>query len=339
MGEYELRALRSGDETSLLETFNLVFGEGDPAFRPRTPAEWSWAFEHNPAGQRVMLALAGEQVVAQYAALPTRVWIDGTERRFAQIVDSMVHPEHRGAGRLFVRCARAFFEAYGSPERDLVHYGWPVERALKIGRRSLGYEVVRTQLFLVRELAGGPPLPPEADPIDAARTVWDEGVVEVDDPGEQLRWLYERCVGAFGASTVRDEAWFRWRFRERPGQRYRSLGVRDADGCLRGLCVLTDGEWPLPRTGVIVDWLVPPSEPEVAERLLRAACGALAERGARRAVALFPEWSPWFEQFQERGFLAHPSDYCAVARAFHPHFDSTWLRDHWWYQLSDTDLV
>lgn len=330
MGDYEIRELRPGDEPSLLETFNLVFGEGDPQFVPRERAAWSWAFERNPAGRRVYVALQDERVVAQYAALPTRVWCDGAEYSFAQIVDSFVHPAHRGGGRVFVRTARAFFDAFGGPDRDSgrdqVHFGWPVERALKIGRRSLGYEVVRTQLFLARDLDGTPaPLP--------------AGVERIEDPGEQMQWLYERCAGEFGASTMRDAAWFRWRFLERTDHAYRALGVRDADGCLRGLCVLSLGRWPLPDTGLIVDWLVPPGEPEVADALVAGACATLGAWGARRAVVLFPESSPWFADFQERGFLVHPSDYCAVARSFHPRFDSTWLRDHWWYQLSDTDLV
>jgi len=339
MADFEIRELRPGDETSLLETFNLVFGADDPGFQVRTRAQWSWAFEQNPAGQRVFVALApaagpdrSQQVVAQYAALPTRIWSDGAEHRFAQIVDSFVHPDHRGGGRLFVRTARAFFEAYGGPQRDLVHFGWPVERALKIGRRALGYEVVRTQLFLVRGLAPGATSAPS-------------GVECIDSPeqlgehfGQQLQWLFERCVGEFGASTLRDAAWFRWRFHDRPGNTYRTLGVRDAEGILRGLCVLGRGAGQLTGAGLLVDWLVPPAELEVADLLLAGVTAELASQAATEAVVLFPEWSPWFAHFQERGFLAHPSAYCAVARAFHPRFDSTWLRDQWWYQLSDTDL-
>ena len=85
--------------------------------------------------------------------------------------------------------------------------------------------------------------------------------------------------------------------------------------------------------------LVPPEEPEVGDLLLRGACAALVADGAAVAVALFPEWSPWFATFQDRGFLVHAGEYNAVARSFDPRFDSTWLRDHWWYQPSDTDLV
>jgi hypothetical protein len=56
-------------------------------------------------------------------------------------------------------------------------------------------------------------------------------------------------------------------------------------------------------------------------------------------AALFPEWSPWFERFQEHGWRVHPTNYFMVARNFIPRYDMLWLRDHGWYQLADTDLV
>ena len=37
------------------------------------------------------------------------------------------------------------FGGYGA---DVLHYGWPVEPAWRIGRTFLGYEIVRTQLKL-----------------------------------------------------------------------------------------------------------------------------------------------------------------------------------------------
>jgi len=322
MGDYEIRPYRAGDEEALLATFREVFGVA------RTPEEWSWAFEKNPAGRRVYLACAGERVVAQYAALPVRVWIAGEQRIFAQIVDSMAHPAHRGAG-LFVRTARAFFDEYGGRDKDLVHYGWPVERAWRIGRAKLDYEIVRTQPFLARELGA-------FDPGASGRV---DGVEQVEHCDEQMRWLYDRCVGAWGASAIRDADWFRWRYLEHPTRDYVLLGARDADGILRGLAVYRRADWVLPDLGLIVDWLVPPAEPEVGELLVRA----LAERAradrAQALVALLPEWSPWFDLFQRLGFRVHASDYFTVARNFHRRYSMDWLRAHWWYQPGDFDLV
>ncbi len=315
----EIRPLRAADEASVLGTFREVFGAA------RTPAEWRWAFLRNPAGTRAWVAVEGDRVVAQYAALPSRVWTGGEDRVFAQIVDSMSHPDRRGAG-LFVRTAEAFFDAHGGPDRDLVHFGWPVERAWRLGRRKLRYEAVRTQVALARELEPGP------DAVPAGVEV----LAEVD---EQARWLYDRCVGAWGASTVRDAEWLRWRYLEHPTHRYVLLGARDAAGVLRGLAVYRRASFGLPDLGVLVDWLVPPEEPEVGE-LLRAAAAARARAdGAPALVAWLPEWSPWFDRFQRDGFRVHPTDYLTVARNFHPRYRMEWLRAHWWYQPGDSDLV
>jgi hypothetical protein len=322
-----LRPWLPGDEVSLLECFEAAFRtpHGAPAPR-RSRAEWAWAFLDNPAGRRVFLALAGERVVAQYAALPQRVWIGGEERVFAQVVDSMVHPEQRGGG-LFVRTARAFFEEYGGRDRDLVHYGWPVGRALEIGQRALGYDVLRAQDLLAAELS-----PADAGPLP-------EGAALLADFDRQARWLYDRCCGDWGASGVRDAEYLEWRYARHPRHRYEALGVRDGEGQLRGLAVLRVADWIRPDLGLVVEWLVPPGEPEAGELLLAGARAHLARRGASALVALLPEWSAWFATFQEWGLRVHPSPYVTVARSFHPRYDTLWLRDHWWYQLGDSDLV
>ena len=82
MADYELREYRPGDEESILRCFNLVFARDNPDFVPRTMEQWDWTFRRNPAGRRVWLALTGGEVVAQYAALPNRVWIGGEERYY-----------------------------------------------------------------------------------------------------------------------------------------------------------------------------------------------------------------------------------------------------------------
>ena len=136
MGDYDIRPYRPGDEHGILETFNVVFGEGDADFEPRTLAEWEWAFVRNPAGRRLWVAEHEGAIVAQCAALPYRVRIDGRESSITQGVDSMVHPDHRRGLRrpgLFVATAKPFFAEFRGPAKDVLHYGWPVEPAWRIG--------------------------------------------------------------------------------------------------------------------------------------------------------------------------------------------------------------
>src|SRR5207249_680247 len=150
-------------EEGILATFNAVFGEHDPAFVARTRAEWDWAFARNPAGRRIWLAECEGVIAAQCAALPYRVRIDGREASFTQGLDSMAHPEHRKGLRrrgLYVETARPFFAQFGRESGDVLHYGWPVEPAWRIGRTFLGYEIVRTQTIHFREPEHGSRTPP-----------------------------------------------------------------------------------------------------------------------------------------------------------------------------------
>ncbi len=329
MTNYEIREYRPGDEQSLLETFNVVFGEREAQFVPRSMEEWKWAHLDNPAGFRLFLALADGKAVGQFAGHPLRSWVAGEERTFVHCVDSMVHPEHRrGLKRpgLFVNIAKAYFAAYGGPDKDQVHFGMPIEEAARIGKTFLEYGHVRNQVFLAREIgAGSTQLPPS--------------VRKIERFDHQLRWLYDRCVGLWGASTIRDDSYFNWRFIDHPKHAYHCLGVYDAEEVLRGVAVCRRAKWLADDVEWIVDWLVPPDEPEVGELLRRAVMALARSDNAPAASILLPEWSPWFEDFQAAGWLVHPSIYVMWTRHFHAKREPGWLRNHWWYQLSDMDLV
>jgi hypothetical protein len=330
MDGYEIRALQPGDEHSLLETFNLVFAAYDPQYRPRALEEWRWAFERNPAGQRVFVALHRGEVIAQYAALPVRMWIDGEQRSFAQIVDSLVHPAHRARTdrpSLFLETARAFFAHFGGPQKDWVHFGWPNARVLKLGERELGYATLRTQLALVKELGAAKP---------SARA---DGAEVLESFDQQAKWLWDRCADSQRASAIRDAAYWNWRFVAHPRERYTMHGVRDVGAVLRGVCIARKAKFAGVEPWCVADWCVPPNEPQVAEALLAATVQSARAQGARQIALIVPEWSPWSVWFQEHGFLAHPTAYRTIARPFQPRLHHTWLRSNWYYQLGDSDLV
>jgi hypothetical protein len=121
-----------------------------------------------------------------------------------------------------------------------------------------------------------------------------------------------------------------------PGRPYRVL-VRRSEAGLAGLAVVRPAGWPTREACGIVDWLVPDGDGETAD-LLVAGARALARRArAGSLVASFPQWSPWFQHFQERGFLVTASDLVLSARNAHPRHDMFWLRDKWWYQPLDLE--
>jgi hypothetical protein len=254
--------------------------------------------------------------------------VDGRESSFTQGVDSMTHPEHRKGLRrpgLYVETAYPFFRQFGGHGGDLLHYGWPVEAAWRIGRTFLDYEIVRTQLMHARE-------------VDAGPRVLPRGVERLERFDDEVHALYLRCQSNWGASTIRDARYLNWRFRERPGVRYEVFAARDARG-LVGYAVYRRAERPFPGAGLVVDWLVPEDEPEVGELLREAVLAQARTDAAQAVIAAFPEWTRWSELFQDWGFRLHTSSYLLIGIIQDPRYDTWWLRDHWWVQLAELDVV
>lgn len=328
MTELDLRPLEADDLPSLARCHARVFG----ADGARSEAALRWATLDNPAGSRGFVAVDEGEVVAAYLGRATRTWIGGEARSFVQSTDSMVDPDYRSGLKrpgLFVTLARAYFDHYGLGGDDAVHYGWPIESSWRIGERFLEYRLLREELVLVRELAQD----------DAVAGELPEGVERLTEFGEDLRWLWDRCADRWGAATIRDAQWARWRFLEHPEASYTALGVRDGDGVLRGLAVVREGEWSWPGALPLCDWLVPDAEPEVAQVLERAVRAVARSRGAARLVALAPDWSGTFASLQDRGWRVQPSPYRHAARSFDRRFSLEWLRRGWWSTLADSDLA
>ena len=350
---YEIRPYQPGDEESLLETFNLVFAEGNPDHVPRTMEEWRWGFLENPAGTRIFVAVKDGQVVAQNACLPVRVWIGGEERLFGQGVDSFCHPDHRAGLKrpgLWVKVVWEFAGTFGGADRDLLHYGWPVWPAWRIGKMFLKYEIVRTQNLLRRPLADEPrrdaaALEAHLAELGIERFELGAGIEEPRSFGEEARWLWDRLAGDWGASAIRDAAFLDWRIGTHPRHRYTVLATRNEDGVLWSYAVYRHGDWIEPDMGLLVDWLAPaPAHPDAdhAERLHAAVVALAASEPGGAADSLtgvFPDWAPEFTRFQQRGWRVHPSEYFMIGRHYHKRYDMLWLRDNWWYTLIDTDLV
>ena len=207
---------------------------------------------------------------------------------------------------------------------------------------------MRTQNLLVRPLA---PEPRDAAALDAYLAELDLERFEIgagcDHPGfaEEARWLWDRLSGNWGASAIRDAAFLNWRLTKHPRHRYSVVVSRNADGVLWSYAVYRHGDWIEKDMGMLVDWLAPPpAHPDAyhAERLHAGLLALAASDVGGRATSLtgiFPDRSPEFTRFQERGWRVHPSEYFMIGRSYHRRYDMLWLRDHWWYTLIDTDLV
>ena len=302
------------------------------AFAPRRRDEREWRHLFGDGGVARLegvAALSDGAVQAFYGSLSLRGRVAGRAGRLGQVVDSFVDPERRAGlsgARLLVECGVEHFRRHGGADSTAVHYGWPIEAALRLGERHLGYLPLRREIVLYAEVAPGPDdMPAEA-----------RALVEFDARHDRLwaRLALERplCVD-------HDAAFLSWRVGEHPARNYECLVVLEGGGEIAGMVVLGAGESLHPSSLAVVDWLVPEGEVEVARILLEAARSRARASGAKLLLAIVPTRSPAFATLQRLGLRAHDSGRVLCARSFEPRVFERDLRAHLWTSLLDSDLV
>jgi hypothetical protein len=332
----EVRAWRPEEPAELAAFAHSLAGRA-PRFRPRTEAQWDWAFRRNPAGTRLFLARRAGRVVAAFGALPVRVRSFGEPRTFDALLDAGLASGEPEAS--WLACAEAFAAAHGGPQDDMLHFGWPEGRERELWKQALGHELVQVSALHVAGLGAGRL---RTGLLRTGKGALPAGVEEVERFGPAADALYAACAPQWGSSAVRDGAFLDWRFAENPFHRYRLLVARGADG-LRGLAVLRSASeldpGLHPGLGLLMELLVRPGDEPAALGLVEGAVALARGAGDTALGAALPEWSPWSAWLQARGFLHHPSEHLLHARGSIPRFDMLYLREHWWTTLADALLL
>jgi hypothetical protein len=333
--DVEIRAYRPGDEQRILDTFNLVFRQANgSAFVDRTIDQWRWQYLNNPAGHRIMVAVAHDgTVAAHFAGLPMRADTPFGPQRFVHCVDSMTHPTFRQLQpmALFARIGRHFREQCEQVGEALC-WGYPVEVAFRIGQQFLDYQPLLTIDYLVRAIDQAPTPLPAGWQVERLQTL----------PAD-LDALWARVRADKQCLVRRDRRYLDWRYRDHPdAANYELRAARHGDR-LAGLLVLRTASELVPDGMAIVDWLVPEAEPLAAAALLAAATRRQHEAGRRRLFTVLPPWSLEARLLAGSGFAAVPSATWMPRRlVFEIHLallTPEFLRTGWWYTLGDSDLV
>ena len=321
------RPYRPGDERQINEAFNAVFGVH------RSLDEWAWKFPEVPGGRPIMLAYAGAKLLAQYAGLPTRFWVDGREHPAVQIVDLFSTREARRRflrRGIFVKTGEQFFEVYARSGRYPLLFGFPGRRSLRIGVLQLGYDAMPAQeiFYLRRERGAGKP--------GVHRLGYRAELITAGDA--RLDALWERVRGDYPIAVVRDAQRAAHRLGGHPRVEYACFLIlrrwgREGLGFVAfrtdgGSCRWVDLLWDHAHPGAL----------ELAAHLgleLAVQTGAAAEElwlngdeaGAVRLQAL------GFQHQRE------PSLPVMVARSFDPALDINALHGRVYITMADADLV
>jgi len=334
---YEVRPYRAGDEHGLIELWNTVFGEGAERFEPRTLAQWRWLWADNPLGRQIMLAVAASgQVIAHYGALPARIACGGSIHVSAQMIDSMVHPDwRRGLQRegVFLRTARAFFDAWAHLPENGVHYGFPNRRVYPIGRRYLKYtSFIEPVPVIFRNFFE------DADDAAVGRDHADAGTaVAIERFGAEADELWGRLAPRYPFAHVRDRTYLAWRYDGCPWLPYRRFLLRGRAGELRGYLVVRERWQGLPILA-LTDLLVDPDDAGAVALALRAATRHARATGHARIEGWLPERHPTFAHARAAGFRTEPGLYVMCMNRFVPGLTEEQALAQCYYTIGDSDV-
>jgi GNAT superfamily N-acetyltransferase len=277
---------RREDRRGVDALYRRVFGiDAAEASRLR----WDWQYRHNPnnpGGEpEIWIAREGTTIVGQYATMPVRLAVHGTEVQGSWGMDVMVAPERQrqGLGEVLFRtwdrnvgaslglglseASRRLFEKLRWPDvgpvpcfvkpltrRALRRPEWPL---------LLNRMVSAVTLPLVKIVARNRPLRAEVRLLQ-----------RFDD---SFTALWERVAPKFELAVRRDAPYLNWKYTSAPHVRYAIAALRRDDRNV-GYAVYRHVHEPRGRVTLLVDFLTDPDDEEGFGTLL-----GWVDREARRA--------------------------------------------------------
>lgn len=312
----EIRTFREGDEGSINDGFNAVFGMN------RTLDDWHWKYQPEPEGRFISVAVeAGGRVLAHHAAVPVRVALGGVVLLGGHGTDAYCLPEARGS-RLYSAVVEHFFDHHCGPAGIGFFYGFAGDRNATILLTRHAYALLGQVPLWTR-------------PPGRAWQHWGYTVRE-GLQGGALDALWARCAGRYRWAVVRDGRWYGRRFAGRPGVTYVHLhawrrGVlhgwlvaRLDGGALRVADLVWDGEDP----GALA------ALDAAVQRLGRAA-------GCRRSEMWLLGDPDAAVTMLERGWRPTPPEapIFVVARSHHPAAALDRVGPNLYVTMTDADMV
>jgi Acetyltransferase (GNAT) domain len=339
MSSFSVRPFEPGDEQGILDLFNRVFAEGNPAFVPRTMATWRRIYSENPAGVQIFVGLdADRRIVANYSSQPAPAVVRGRRRLCTQAVDSCVDRAFRGSLRkqsLFVTIATEFIRHYSTPGRvpfDDYMYGFPNEQAFPVGTRIVGYKPVLVPLpQLVRE-----PEPAWLEGLEREAGGAQVEEIAANGPGP-LPALFETHLAEWPLGVWRDAAWLQWRYAPRPdGLSYGALLARRAGQAVAAVVYRLG--WMGQPIVPLVDWIGSGQDRAALAALLAEVGRRTRAAGGTRLVTWATPAMPHAATLAALGLRAEPSPFNLCIMTFAPECELEWARANWCLTMGDSDI-
>ncbi len=311
--------------------FQRVFG------REMAAPEWQWKYGQGH-GSGVALAARDGSFKAFYGGLSRRVRLFGQPARACQVCDVMVEPSARrslqrqGPGH---QLGASLLEAQiGWARPHAVGFGFPTDRALRVSEKLGLYERADEMVQLRWPLPGR--LAKVLGAVSARCATLNLQALEEGHPhwnALQAAWAAMAADLQGSALGVRDPAWLRYRYAQKPGADYEALMLRAA---LSGVAA-----------GVVV-FRRHASHIELLDVVARTSRMPALVAALRREAATGPTPKPvlaWMTAshahlLRQPGDAAvqEPLNLFVPANAHSPGVSPAALRGHWFLTAGDTDF-
>ncbi len=336
--DYKIRHYCPGDEEKILDTFNRVFAETTPDYMPRTLEQWQWEFCDNPAGNQIVLAFDEYgNVICQYCCLPFFVNLRGEKVVAGLGVDSFLDPSYRQGLKkegIFLRVARKYFKEIAVPDTTAFGYGFPNEKAYRVGVKMLKYhEIRKPQSTLYRNL-----WQVENDDDVGGGSSSGVSIEEVQGFDERFDAFWKELLPLYPMATWRDSTYLQWRYFACSWIPYRVFAALDSSGCLSGYCVIRPG-WQNHPILAVNEILTHPDDDGTVAELLRFVTRFARDNEQKRIEFWFAESSRQFDLAKGMGFKAEKSPFSLVGRFYRDDLDLEYARKNWYYTLGDMDIL
>jgi len=318
MPEPIVRRFRPGDEASLNDGFNRVFG------LQRTLSEWEWKFPALAPGRTIVVAVEdGGAVVAHYGAAVVRMQLGELAGWAGQIVDVFSLPQVRGT-RVFLQLYETCVREFCRPDRLVMLFGFPGRKHYTVGLKHMQYVALGQAPCWRRDVS--------------RRWWWPKRTSRTQDgfDADFSDALWRSAAPRYRWATVRDARYVRQRYTGRPGVEYLHVRVSRRDTpCVWAAAIQAGGILKL------ADMVWDGAEVRSLHALNRALDGAARRLGCTSVQC----WLQGDEEaeiaFADLGWrqIESPEDLLFVARSGHPELDLEDVRTHFYLTLGDSDLV
>jgi len=235
MKDITFRSYKIGDEKAIVELFEKVFKK--PMGCTDSLQHWKWEFESNSVKPiSVCLAWDGERLVGQYAVNPIRVWVSGKQLLMALSLDTMTDPDYSRKG-IFKKAALQLYQQLVEQGVSFV-FGFPNINSIHGFKRKLDWKIIavppvylcpitflqpsqKTSLNLLKNLC-----------FKTHKLILKKRLSRTEKNHLHLiirkdvlfdSWadeLWQKCCTQHDVWAVRDSAYLRWRYNERPETSY-----------------------------------------------------------------------------------------------------------------------